>query len=83
MRIADYPKNSPFSIKLITPMQKYGANAKKMRRPAPEVVVCAMNIIIPGTNEEPGLDTQKVGAFEALPGGTAHMHSIKGQVAVI
>jgi hypothetical protein len=42
-----------------------------------------MNIIIPGTNEEPGLDTHKVGAFEVLPGGTAPMHSIKGQVAVI
>src|ERR1700741_482351 len=42
-----------------------------------------MNIIIPGTSEEPGLDTHKVGAFEALPGGTAPMHSIKGQVGVI
>jgi hypothetical protein len=58
----------------------YDAKAKKVRRPAPEVVVCSMNIIIPGTNEEPDLNTHKVGAFEALPGG---MHSIKGQVAVI
>src|SRR5580698_9185387 len=42
-----------------------------------------MNAIIPGTIEEPGLDTSKVGTFEAPSGGAVNMHTIKGQVAVI
>ena len=41
-----------------------------------------MNSIIPGTIEEPGLDTHKVGTLEA-PSGAVNMHTIKGQVAVI
>src|SRR5271157_6322564 len=42
-----------------------------------------MNITIPGTFEEPGLDTGKVGTLEAPSGGAVNMHTIKGQVAVI
>ena len=42
-----------------------------------------MNAIIPGTIEEPGLDTSKVGTLEAPSGGAVNMHTIKGQVAVI
>ena len=42
-----------------------------------------MNSIIPGTIEEPGLDTDKVGTLEAPSGGAVNMHTIKGQVAVI
>ena len=42
-----------------------------------------MNSIIPGTIEEPGLDTHKVGTLEAPSGGAVNMHTIKGQVAVI
>src|ERR1700675_5188258 len=42
-----------------------------------------MNITIPGTTEEPGLDTGKVGILEAPSGGAVNMHTIKGQVAVI
>jgi hypothetical protein len=40
-----------------------------------------MNSIIPGTIEEPGLDTDKVGTLEAQSGGAVNMHTIKGQVA--
>ena len=40
-----------------------------------------MNSIIPGTIEEPALDGKK--SFETPAGGTANLHSIKGQVAVI
>ena len=42
-----------------------------------------MNYIIPGTIEEPDLDTDKVGTLEAPSGGALNMHTIKGQVAVI
>src|SRR5271166_1220368 len=42
-----------------------------------------MNIVIPGTIEEPGVDTHKVGTLEAPSGGAVNMHTIKGQVAVI
>src|ERR1700693_590696 len=42
-----------------------------------------MNITIPGTIEEPGLDTGKVGTLEAPSGGAVNMHTIRGQVAVI
>ena len=42
-----------------------------------------MNITIPGTVEEPGLDTGKVSTLEAPSGGAVNMHTIKGQVAVI
>src|ERR1700687_3270720 len=42
-----------------------------------------MTSIIPGTIEEPGLDTSKVGTCEAPSGGAVNMHTIKGQVAVI
>src|ERR1700693_4040596 len=42
-----------------------------------------MNITIPGTIEEPGLDPSKVGTLEAPSGGAVNMHTIKGQVAVI
>jgi len=42
-----------------------------------------MNITIPGTTEEPGLDTGKVGTLEAPSGGAVNMHTIRGQVAVI
>jgi hypothetical protein len=37
-----------------------------------------MNITIPGTTEEPGLDTVKVGTLEAPSGGAANMHTIRG-----
>src|SRR6516162_3813929 len=42
-----------------------------------------MKTILPGTIEEPGLDTYKVGTVEAPSGGAVNMHTIKGQVAVI
>ncbi len=42
-----------------------------------------MNITIPGTIEEPGLDTGKVSTLEAQSGGAVNMHTIRGQVAVI
>ena len=42
----------------------------------------AMNILA-GTIEEPGLNTQKVGALEATSGSAVSMHTIKGQIAVI
>ena len=38
-----------------------------------------MNSIIPGTIEEPGLDTHEVGTLEAPSGGAVNMHTIKGQ----
>ena len=39
--------------------------------------------IIPGTAEEPDVETYKVGTLEAGPDGFVNMHSIKGQVAMI
>src|SRR5208283_2537332 len=41
--------------------------------------------ILPGTKEEPGLDTykDKVGTVVASSNGAVNMHTIKGQVAVI
>jgi 3-oxoacyl-[acyl-carrier protein] reductase len=43
-----------------------------------------MDIVIPGSIEEPGLDTQKAGTLEgALSGGAINMQTIKGQIAVI
>ena len=42
-----------------------------------------MNSIMLETVEEPDLETDKVGNFEAPSGGAVNMHTIKGQVAVI